>query len=207
MDDFLYNVRTGNQKRTDGNRKQYNSYNNRGYDKQRGKEGRNGYTQRGAHQDQWSLIKKSLEDLSENQKRIAVAGERRAKAAERLADAMENISICLGHVATPEVVAAADTDVERHPVSSPEDEQREPETTPPEPETTPPEPETPPVEISAETEREKTMDMILEMRIEKVSYAKIAAHLSSMAIPTFSGRGQWQGYTVSNLCAANKAAR
>lgn len=200
MDDFLYNVRTGNQKRTDGNRKQYNSYNNRGYDRQRGKEGKNGYTQRGAHQDQWSLIKKSLEDLSENQKRIAVAGERRAKAAERLADAMENISICLGHVATPEVVAAADTDVERHPVSSPEDEQREPETTPPEP-------KTPPVEISAETEREKTMGMILEMRKEKVSYAKIAAHLSSRAIPTFSGRGQWQGYTVSNLCAANKAAR
>ncbi|MEE8397913.1 MAG: hypothetical protein V3S89_02830 [Desulfobacterales bacterium] len=179
MDDFLYNVRTGNQKRTDGNHRQQSNYNNRGYDRQRGREGRNGYTQRGAHQDQWPLIKKTLEEISENQKRIAVADERRAKAAERQAKALENISICLGHVPAVDIA-----DVETAPVSSPENEQ----------------PETAPVEESAKTEREKVMDMILEMRKERVSYVKIAARLSAMGIPTFSGRGQWRGHTVSSLC-------
>ncbi len=184
MDDFLYNVRTGNQSRADGNRKQYNSYSNSGYDRQRGKDGKGGYTQRGANQDQWPAIKKTLEEISANQKRIAEASERRAKAAERQAKALEDISICLGHVPSPEVAAAEDTDVDTSPVSSPEEDG----------------PQDTPVETSAETEDEEIMKMILDMRKEHLSYVRIATRLSAMGVPTPSGRGQWRGYTVSRLC-------
>ena len=184
MDDFLYNVRTGNHKRMDGNRKQYNSYSNRGYDRQRGKEGKSGYTQRGAHQDQWPATKKTLEDISAYQKRIAEASERSARAAERQAEALVNISICLGHVPSPEVPVAADTDVDASAESSPEGEQ----------------PQHTPAETSAETDDERIIKMVLDMRKDNVSYVKIAARLSSMGVPTPSGRGQWRGHTVSRLC-------
>jgi len=183
MDDFLYNVRTGVHKRQDGNRKQYGNYNNRGYDKQRAREGRNGSSQRDGNQDQWSLIKKILEDISHDQKRIAEASEREARAAERQAEALENISVCLGFVPPPKATGTPDTD-EAPLESSLEADQ----------------PEDTPAETSAETERERTMAMILDMRKEGVSYVKIAAHLSAMRVPTFSGRGQWRGHTVSALC-------
>jgi hypothetical protein len=183
MDDFLYNVRTGAHKRQDGNRKQYGNYSNRGHDRQRAREGRNGSLQRDGNQDQWSVIRKTLEDISGDQKRIAEASEREAKAAERQAEALENISVCLGYVPPPKATVAPDID-ETPPVSPLETEQ----------------PEDIPVEISAEAEREKIMAMILDMRKQNVSYVKIAAHLTSMGIPTFSGRGQWRGHAVSTLC-------
>ena len=83
MDDFIHRVRNGNLK----------GY---GHDRNRNDRRRpKGSSQRKNSADNWPMIKKALEKISDSHRRIAVAEERKAKCEERKADAMEHIADCL----------------------------------------------------------------------------------------------------------------
>lgn len=188
MNDFLQNLRNGNHKRFDGNRKQYNSYNNnRGNDRQR----INGPLQRTINKEYWPVLKQVLEDMAAQQKRTADADERRAQAEERKADALETIAKHFVHLIAPNV----SVDVENVP-NVPVETSKAVADTEDTPEAASP-------ELSANTDREEVLGIIHGMRKDKVSYENIAAHLTSEGIPTFSGKGRWRGQAISRIYQQN----
>lgn len=185
MNDFLQSLRNGNHKRFDGNRKYNNNYNNRGNDRQRGRDNRNDYGNRAIGKDYFPVLKQALEDISQNQKRIADANERRALAEERKANALESIAKRLCQLTGAE--ASADLqDLSETPISLPDcvSTKESLDDTPP----------------SSDTfDQEKVLQIIQDMRGDNVSYEKIAAFLTAEEIPTASGRGKWRGQMVSKL--------
>jgi hypothetical protein len=131
-------------------------------------------------------FKKLMEEISENYKRIADANERRAVAQERQVAVLVGIAEHLG-IELPEKIESFEdkTDsfsvTETKPVESADDTSDNS------------------VDFNNDFDKQKIMNTILEMRKNKVSYGKIAQHLRSQGIPTFSGRGTWHGQTVSRL--------
>lgn len=185
MDDFLYNLRNNaNQKRHDGNRKPYGAY-NRNYDRNRGKDNKGGYYNRTIHQEYLPLLKKAIDEISASYKRMAEAGERRARAEERQAKALEMIaSVTTGQpiIAENEIEVQDDSKVETTESSTENENAEVSETT-----------------TSPETEREKIVGTIRDMRNNNISYDKIAQFLSDKGVPTITGKGQWRAQTVSRL--------
>jgi hypothetical protein len=191
MDDFLYNLRnSANNKRHDGNRKQYGNY-NRNYDRNRGKDGKGGFHPRGVHQEYLPLLKKAIYEISESYKRMAEAGERRAVAEERQAIALEKI----GSAILGESIMSDDEAAE----TVPADKTVDPETKA-EADAKDESSDTDEASITADADQDTIRKAILAMRRDKVSYDKIAKFLTEKGIPTFSGRGQWRGQLVSRLC-------
>lgn len=95
MDDFIHRLRNGNLKG-------YGLEKNRN-DRRKPKIG--GHRKNGTSD--WPVIKKHLEKISDNHRRIAIAEERKAKSEERKADAMERIADCLSQLllkASPETI-------------------------------------------------------------------------------------------------------
>jgi hypothetical protein len=96
MNDFLHNLRNGNTKRFDRNRKQYDAPPYRSNDRfgnQRDKKNQNYSQRKPSDTDQLTTINKLLESIVENQKRQAEQGERIASAEERKATALESIMV------------------------------------------------------------------------------------------------------------------
>jgi len=186
MNDFLQSLRNGNHKRFDGNRKHYNGYNNRGNDRQRGKEGRQESFQRAFGKEYLPVLKQALGDISENQKRIADAGERRALAEERKADALETIARRLVGLVGSDGPSVADESADGavHHLGTDDAPAETPEMSEP---------------STVDADKDRVLEIIDGMRRDRVSYERIAAHLSSEGIPTLSGKGKWRGQTVSRV--------
>ncbi len=102
MNDFLHNLRSKQNKRFEGNRRQYpnsNSNSNSQYQGRNGKDNRRQQFSMGpavetlsaALSENLPVIKTILEGISANQEKLAQAGERRARAEERKAIALENL--------------------------------------------------------------------------------------------------------------------
>jgi len=176
MDDFLYNLRTGNNKQMDGNRKQYDGRNVRNLDRHRTRDKRNGFHHQKGTQDPFLIIKPLLEQIGESHKRMAVASERKA-------DALISIAECLKTLSGLET-APTKTDIIDSP-SAPELED-EPKSKNP-------------AKINAKTDRDEVLDIIRKMREDKKSYDKIAQHLTSKGFRTFSGKDKWSRSAVSRL--------
>jgi hypothetical protein len=225
MNDFLHNLRTKN-KRYDGNRRQYP--NPQYQDRRNGKDNRKPNQAVNAALEQLSLtisenlplIKTLLEGISENQKCLAKAEERRAKAEERKAAVMETmIEIAKqwgdGNLNLPDMSKMSFTEISE---SESEHETKEDDSeiltstdsstvidcpaadsefsadSTPEPSDT-----TDDTAIPQELTREEVLDIIDKMRKEGSTYDFIAKHLDSQEIPTFSGKGKWRGQTVHRL--------
>ena len=197
MDDFLHNLRTGQNKPFDRTRKQFD---NNGY-KNPDRQGPNDNRRKDAFQrtppvDHFPAIKILLGDITEGQRRLADIYERRATAEERIASALERIASSFFEKKPATPAAGPEKKID--------------------PETAKPvrvsQPVTPDAisgagEIAGAADvikpgmdREGVLEMIGAMRKEQRSDEKIARTLAAQGIPTFSGKGAWHSQTVSKLC-------
>jgi hypothetical protein len=199
MSEFLQNLRAKQNKRYDGNRRQYP--NPQYQDRRNEKDNRKNQgvataveTLSFALVENLPGIKILLEGICENQKRLADAEDRRARAEERKAAVLESIfdyakqyfnsGMNLSGTTSPEMTAENPADVEMFS----KDTAVEPEPT---------------VEFENMEAffpgREEVLAMISEMREKGSTYDQIAKHLQMEKIPTFSRKGQWRGQTVHRL--------
>ena len=176
MSDFLHNLRTGNMKRYDRPRKNYDNPQYRQHSKDR-----KGNYQKKVHSgDQLLEMKKHLE-------RIAQTVENNFKAQEKAAAALERIAVALEAVAG---IKTADTTIRT-------DDTAQATAEPLTAAETAKDPETPALA------KEVLLATITEMRNDGISFEKIAAELEKREIPTLSGRGKWRGPAVSKLLKEN----
>jgi len=196
MDDFIYNVRTGNIKnmnkpnrRFDNNRFKGQDRSNKSNNRHAGKDHRKGYVNyRSLSTDQFTTLKEFLGGLAENQKRLVTIAQSVEKSQERQAVAMEKIAAHLGALvktppgatfdpAPPQTDAVVET---TEPAKSAEiRDDVKPETRP--------------------RTRSELVALITRMRDQRLSYDKIALEFETMQIPTLSGRGKWRGQTIYRL--------
>ena len=182
MDDFLYNLRTGN-KHVDGNRKQYDGRNVRNFDRHKTRDKRNGFHQQKGTPDPFSIIKPLLEQIGDSHKRMAAASERKADAEERKADALISIAECLKTLLGLETTPTKTDIIDSPSAPQSEDESKDKN----------------PAINTAKTDRDEILGIIRKMRGDKKSFDKIARHLTSKGILTFSGKDKWSRSAVSRL--------
>ena len=179
MSDFLHNLRTGNIKRYDRPRKNYDNpqYRNQ-HDRQYSKDRRGNYHKKMHTGDQLLEIKKQLDSIGQ-------AAERSLKIQEKAASALDRIAIALEAAAgiEPRLQAAPDT-------------HREQQASPPVKEISKPVQAVP---APREPSEKSLLATITNMRNDGFSFEKIAAELESRKIQTVSGRGKWRGQAVSKL--------
>jgi hypothetical protein len=200
MSEFLQNLRAKQQnKRYDGNRRQYP--NPQYQDRRNEKDNRKHQvvataveTLSTALVENLPVIKTILEGISENQKRLADAEDRRARAEERKATVLESIfdyakqyigaGMNLSGIDTIKTTTENPKDMEmfsKEPVVEPE-----------------PPAQSEHIEPSLPG-REEVLAMISDMREKGSTYDQIAKHLETEGIPTFSRKGEWRGQTVHRL--------
>jgi hypothetical protein len=182
MDDFLHNLRNPNKKRYDRN-KPYDSQ-HRANDRFAGNRKTPPQQQRKhPDSDQMPAIKRLVESILEQQKRLAEFNERLARAAERQSEALESIARHFGR--QPAAQAAAPARAQAVPAE-------------------------PPVEATAATDdgdpRRATEVIILQQRATGHSFEQIAQTLNTSGISTVSGKGQWRAQSVSRLYNALTSA-
>ena len=182
MSDFLHNLRTGNMKRYDRPRKNYDNPQYRHqHDRQHNKDRKGNYHKKVHTGDQLQEIKKHLEMIS----RII---ENNLKAQEKSAVALERIA----------AVLEATTGIKSAGTLVPDDNAKQALS---EPETAPESP----VEVTETPAfpNDTLLATITEMRNDGMSFDKIAAELETRGVPTVSGRGIWRGQTVSKYLKDN----
>ena len=176
MNDFLHNLRSGKEKRFERGRRPYINPQFRDNDWRNGNEQKKGAYRKNSTDEQTAAIKNILEGIAKNQERIAIAEERAADAIERIARALTNSDPL--KITSPESFSRTETSFDGS------------ETT-----------RNFHIEAakSHDFDRNKTLNIINEMRENGVTYGKIAEHLESREIPTFSGKGKWCAQTVHRL--------
>jgi hypothetical protein len=119
-------------------------------------------------------LKSLMETMTEHQRSIIDTGERRADAEERRARAMESIAESLQYLVGGGTLSLpeADRPVEVRPALA----------------------------AANRPDRDSVLSIIFSMRDEGATYGQIAAHLDSLHIPTFSGKGRWHAQTVHRVC-------
>jgi hypothetical protein len=199
MSEFLQNLRAKQNKRYDGNRRQYP---NPQYQDRRNEKDNRKYqggatateTLSAAIVENLPIIKTIMEGIYENQKRLADAEDRRARAEERKATVLESIldyakqylSASMNLPSINTINKTAEKPQEKVMTSKETIIKSEP---------------------SAESgstdplipEREEVLAMIGDMREKGSTYDQIAKHLETAGIATFSRKGQWRGQTVHRL--------
>jgi hypothetical protein len=201
MSEFLQNLRAKQNKRYDGNRRQYP---NPQYQDRRNNEKDNRKQQQvvatavetlsASLVETLPVIKTILEGISENQKKLAEAEDRRARAEERKAVVLESIfEYAKQYIGSGINFSGIDTT--KIATEKPKDTDMFAKETVAEPE---PAVEFETTEPSAPG-REEVLAMIGDMREKGSTYDQIAKHLETEEIPTFSRKGQWRGQTVHRL--------
>ncbi|BBO79865.1 hypothetical protein DSCO28_04310 [Desulfosarcina ovata subsp. sediminis] len=198
MDDFLHNLRSGKLKQPDRGRRDYTDYKGpqrrtTGNDRRR-----TDYYAKVTNEN-FALIKETLDVLSENQKRIADTITAQTKMEERIANAIEALVTMMGRqwghegplpqgVETVGRPPQGDT-AEPLPVSAPAAAKPQASATDD--------------SDANEDEPPSLIDMIANMRTEGDSWEKIARHFDNQQIPTVSGKGKWRGPAVKKFWDAN----
>ena len=181
MSDFLHNLRTGNMKRFDRPRKNYDNPQYRHqHDRQHNKDRKGNYHKKVHTGDQLQEIKKHLERIAQTVENNFKTQEKTAATLERIATALEAAAGMKTAGATPHAEDITQTAAERR--TNPETDKN---------------PETPALE------EDVLLATITEMRNNGVSFEKIATELEKREIPTLSGRGKWRGPAVSKLLKAS----
>jgi len=176
MDDFLHNLRSGNLKSPERQRRLYGEHPYKGTQRRTGADRRKRDLETSEH---LIAIKETLAEISENHKRIADAMELRIDVETRKADAMGNIAKCMDMLLNgdPAISREPQTDT-MIPTASETDPHQVPLTGP---------------------DRSRLYQIVLELRQTGMSYAKIAQQLESEGVPTLSGKGAWRGPAVQRL--------
>lgn len=195
MNDFLKSLRTKEKQRYErNNRKPYNNqYNGNQYNgnpQYKGNEGnyKKGPAVRSEETEKLMAalgqtvpeIKTVLENIAENQNRLAQAEERRAGAEERKAGAFEALAESLKAVLESGINLAGPAAIGHSPGAVPLEAEK-------------------PVRSSA-VDREIVLNNIYSMRDNGATYTQIAAQLESESVPTFSGKGKWHAQTIHRIC-------
>jgi hypothetical protein len=172
MDDFLHNLRNPNKKRYDRNKPYDNQY--RSNDRFSGNRKPVPQQRKQTDSDQMPAIKRLMENILDQQRRLVESNERMARAADRQAEALESIA---RHFKQPPVeqdfaaprTALSETSVEETAPADKNDPRR-----------------------AAET-------IIRQQRDLGHGFEQIAQTLNARGIPTVSGKGQWRAQSVSRL--------
>jgi len=180
MSDFLHNLRTGNIKRFDRPRKNYDNPQYRhGHDRQHNKDRKGHYHKKAHTGEQLQEIKKYIEGM-------AKTIEENFKVQERAASALERIAAVLEHSTSMGPGGARPS---RQPLTAAQ-----------------PVPEAntagPAAAAPVET-KEALLAMIRDLRNAGATFEKIAGELEQRQVPTVSGRGKWRGPAVSKLLKEN----
>jgi DNA-binding transcriptional MerR regulator len=189
MDDFLHNLRMSKDRRFDRGRRPHDNQN---YRKRHGQDNRKGNYRKAPNVDRTAAliseampgIKAKMDELVEQQKRLAQAGERQAQAEERKAQAMEKIANALIQSGATALTDESPDQAMEMPAlslvetSSPGDD----------------------VKNEKASNADTLIDQIQAMRANGLSYSKIAEDLNAQNMPTTSGRGKWRGPMVSKIC-------
>jgi hypothetical protein len=204
MDDFIYNVRTGNIKNMNKPNRRFDNNRYKGQDRpyksnnrNPAKDQRKGYVNyRSLSTDQFATLKGLLGTISENQKRQVTIAESVAANQERQTVAIEQIAAHLGKLLKAPLEPAQDQPI------APAKDQTSPTptekiTTPKQAKHTKPREEVPPTPKAST--RPELVALITQMREKRLSYDKIAVEFEKKQIPTLSGRGQWRGQTIYRL--------
>jgi len=204
MDDFLHNLRSGKLKQTDRTRRDYSDY--KGPQRRAGNERRRTDYYAKVTNENFAMIKETLDRFAEQQRRIADAMEARCKMEARVAGALEAIAAMLssewGHslpstanAIAPDLDAIADhgsppSDTSQAQSAAGNALQR----------------------ITAKGNGRLGDDQIPDivhaiagMRKKGDSWEKIARHFDEKGVPTVSGKGKWRGTTIKKLWDANSA--
>jgi hypothetical protein len=200
MDDFLHNLRSGNLKSPDRNRRQYNDTQYKGPQRRNMPDRRKREQDIPAQTESLQAIKEILKSMLDNQKSMTEAIEIRNRTEIQKASAIEKIALML-EALMPQAneMAAPQTELQTTP-------QAELQTTPQaELQPAPPEAQDPPLiqpepeSLASEPANKDAATIICRMRNEGLSYAKIAEHLEAEGIPTVSGKGKWRGQSVQRI--------
>jgi hypothetical protein len=192
MDDFLHNLRSGKLKQPDRSRRDYTDY--KGPQRRTGHERRRTDYYAKVTNENFSLIKETLDVLAEQQQRIADAATATQKSEARIADALEAIAAMMGRRWGYEGLASHRGEAAAPPSATAEgndgiyDERKDAH--------------------SAEERNSRESDshkqggllgIIEAMRNDGDSWEKIARHFESQGIQTVSGKGKWRGTTVKKF--------
>ena len=117
MDDFLHNLRSGKLKQPERGRRDYTDY--KGPQRRAGNERRRTDYYAKVTGENFALVKEALENLAEQQARIANALAARSGAEARIADALESIAMMIGrHLGIEVTQPSSHHVVENEPASS-----------------------------------------------------------------------------------------
>lgn len=226
MSDFLHSIRN----RNNNNDKSYsqnqrssrpydngNSYNRNNNNNDRKFRPKNDYNQQ--RDETMTRIKEALESIAANQVAMIEVADRRALAEERKADAIEHIASVIGSgnqlfdtvladdVAPCESVVEEEEEVveelavEAAPVKKPAAREKAKAKKPAARKTAAKKaPAKKSAKASADMDKDAIMELIQKMRKKGDTYNEIAANLTEMKLPTFSGRGKWHAQTIHRLC-------
>jgi hypothetical protein len=184
MDDFLHNLRTGKNKPFDRKRRTYENPHSRMQERQGNRNRRPNYQNRDMSNETLAAIRKVLDEISGNQKRLAEISNRRVAVEERKAEALEAL---VSHFQQKTALAGS------MPVAA---------QAPPAPEPQVSAPATPDVAPAADTQvlsRPEIVARIKKHRKAGLSYEKVALKLEEEGVQTLSGRGRWRGQTIYRL--------
>lgn len=192
MDDFLHNLRSGKLKQSDRGRRDFTDY--KGPQRRVTNDRRKTDYYAKVTNENFALIKETLDTLADSQKRIAdIMGERK-KAEVRIADALESIAKMMRR----------DLGVE-DPVPQPDitNEMTDEESVDESYSITEPLVSDSHIDgIEAEGDSE-LLGIISKMRDQGDSWEKIARYFDEQNIPTVSGKGKWRGPAIKKYWLAN----
>ncbi len=195
MDDFLHNLRSGKLKQADRGNRPYND------PQYKGGQRRNAMDRRKREMETFerlNAVKEVLENISETQKRMAVAYEARTKAEERKAKALEVLAKNVYRMANPDTndvdtlfAPEPAAELESPPAVEAPDRSTEKSSKSADPDQKP-------AKLS-DQDRDVLFSLIVDMRNEGHSWENIARHIDTQGYPTSTGRGIWRGITAKNL--------
>jgi hypothetical protein len=192
MDDFLHNLRSGKLKQPDRSRREYTDY--KGPQRRAGHERRRTDYYAKVTNENFSLIKETLDVLAEHQQRIAAAATATQKSEARIADALEAIVVMMGRRWGYEDLASGRSDTAEAPTAKAEGSygvHDEPTDGHPA--------EKPSSPGSGGSKPAGLLGTIEAMRNEGDSWEKIARHFEDQGIQTVSGKGKWRGTAVKKF--------
>ncbi len=211
MNDFLHNLRSKQNKRYEGNRRQYP---NTQYQGRNGKDNRKQQvamasaveTLSASLSENLPVLKTILEGISNNQEKMAEAEDRMARAEERKAIALEKLVEYAGKLLSSSDLNLADLakiglqnegPSEQEPIEAVAEEAAAAEAEAAEAKYE--EAEYEDEEYEDNPTRDDVLNMICGLREEGLTYDQIAKQLESESVSTFSGKGKWRGQTVHRL--------
>jgi len=176
MSDFLHNLRTGNIKRFDRPRKNYDNPQYRQHSKDR----KGNYHKKAHTGEQLQEIKKYMEGLTRTVEENVKVQARAAAALERIATVLENSSRSRSATDTAPDAAPRQPLTASQPVTEAAAEDQP----------------------AASDKQADLLALIRNMRSAGKTFEKIASELEQRQVPTISGRGRWRGPAVSKLLKA-----